>query len=261
MISGLYSAATALDNAIANQDAVAENLAHANVPGYRRRGLIFGTFEQQLQEATAQLATPVPPFQPRTVEAAAESPAAQSLFGAQPLLGFTGFEPGQLQHTGNPLDVAATGSTFFVVEGPSGTLYTRNGTFRLNEQNQLETTGGLRVRGQGGSITLPPDASRIAITPDGRVLADNVEIDRLTLANFDDPRVLQRAGTSVFQGPASPPEPEPGTARIEQGYRESSNVQVVNEMVAMLAGLRHYEAADRALRSISEAVALTTRPQ
>ena len=95
---------------------------------------------------------------------------------------------------------------------------------------------------------------------DGLLYANGAEVGRLELATFQDPRALRRAGTSLFEGPA-PQTPPPGSVRVEQGYREGSNVQVVNEMVSMMLGMRYYEAAERALRSLSDTVSQATRPE
>jgi flagellar basal-body rod protein FlgF len=236
MIRGLYSAASALDAATQNQEMVADNLAHCTTPGFRRHSLMF----ESLQGAAA---------------------ADGGAFGVGRAAPYTSFEPGPVQQTGNPLDLALTGNAFFVVDGPQGPLYTRNGAFEMNSQGELQTKGGLTVRGQGGGrLRIPPGTVRINVSQEGTVLADHEEVGRLQLASFANPNVLQRAGTTLFQGPAAAT-PEPGTFRVEQGYREGSNVQMVNEMVSMIAGMRHYEAAEKAMRALSDAVAHNTQPQ
>jgi len=173
---------------------------------------------------------------------------------------FTSFEPGPMQQTGNPLDLALSGNAFFVLEGPRGPVYTRNGSFELNSQGELQSKGGLKVRSQGGRLVIPNTTSTIRVTADGVVQADGSEVGRLELAQFSDPNQLQRAGPTLFDG-ATPRTPEAGTVQVNQGYREGSNVQVVQEMISMMLGMRQYEAAERAMRAMSEAVAQNTRPQ
>lgn len=260
MIRGLYSAATGQDAAILNQNIVAQNLAHATVPGYRRQGIVFTTFEQAVAQAALPTAPGAMTAGPPAVQTTTGN-ATDSLLGTQSSGTFTAFESGPLEYTGNPLDVAATGDAFFVVQGPGGELLTRNGSFRLNADNQLVNPSGFLVRGQGGPITFPPDAREITITLDGVIMANNQEVGRLLLAQVPFPQMLERAGTTVFSGGVPRGQPEPGTVRIEQGYREGSNVQAVTELVSMIAGLRLYQASDRALRSLSEALGLQTRPQ
>jgi flagellar basal body rod protein FlgG len=238
MIRGLYSADAAIETAQLNQELVAENLANAATPSYRRVGMLFaapqaGDFD--------------------------DTPDNRSIQGPRPGSLYTSFTPGSMQHTGNPLDVAISGDAFFVVDGPNGPLYTRNGAFNMNAQGELRTPSGLPVRGVGSRIVIPQNTTNIAIGKDGTVLADNVQVGQLQLAQFTDPNALRRAGTTLFEGPA-PQTPTPGAATVEQGYREASNVQVVNEMVHMMFGMRQYEAAEKAMRALAETVGQHTKP-
>jgi flagellar basal-body rod protein FlgF len=257
MIQGLYAAATGLDARSLQQDVISENLAHATVPGYRQRGVAFQTFDAQL----SGLQRPAPP--PPPPPAANEPPpnVKPVLQGTQLTQLFDNFTPGPLEYTGNPLDVAASGNTFFVLDGPSGPLFTRNGSFTINQQGELVNQNGLRVRSEGGAITFPAEAGRIAISDEGVITSNGQEIGRLQLENVPDPRVLQRVGTTLFTGFTSQGRPDPGAVQVIQGYREGSNVQPVQEMVNLIAVQRYYDAAQRALRALSDAVALNTRPQ
>lgn len=239
MIRGVYDAATGMTEALINQEVIANNLANANTAGYRRQGYVFGSFQAALNQAATN-----------------NTQVSDVIAG-----GYTGFEPGPVQNTGNPLDLAITGDGYFVVDGPGGQLYTRNGSFDLNAQGQLQTKSGYLVRGEGGAIAIPPETANITVTLEGVVLADNNQVGRLQLARFPNPNNLRRMGDTLFQGPPAPAQQELGNVRVEQGYREGSNVDVVREMIGMLAGLRQYEAAERGLRSLAEATALNTRPQ
>lgn len=238
MIRGMYSIATALETATTNQELVAENLAHVATPGYRRHALLFETFNPAR---------------------GGEHPSAQ-VAGVRTAGQYTTFNPGPVQQTGNPFDLAIAGDAFFVIDGPNGPLYTRNGAFQVNAAGELQTKSGLRVRGQGGSITIPQGARTISIGADGGVMADGNRVGQIELAAFDNPGLLRRAGVTLFEGPTPRP-PAPGSARVEQGFREGSNVQVVQEMVSMMLGMRHYESAERALRAMHESVGLNTRPE
>lgn len=242
MMRGIYDAATALSEAQVNQEVNAANLANSATTGYRSQGYAFGTFAATLDQAVSGL--PAGP--------GAETNASGI---------YTNFDPGPFENTGHPLDLAISGDGYFVLNGPGGTLYTRNGAFELNSEGQLQTKSGLLVQGEGGPITIPANASRITVGPDGIVLADNTQVGRIQLARFPNPRgTLRRVGDTLFQGPPPPVQQDLGDVRVEQGYREVSNVQVVREMVSMLSGVRYYEAAQRALRSLSEAESQNTRP-
>ncbi len=232
MIQGYYSAATAMRTALQNQDVLASNLAHANVPGYCREGLAFESF--------AAFADP------------SGGTAPPPLHGAKTSQHFTTFSAGEHQYTGNPLELAIQGEGFFVLDGPNGPLYTRNGQFQIDGQGELVSHSGLPVRGANGPLRIPANAAKITVGLDGTVSADKTEIGQLRLVSFADASQLTRAGTTLFEAPRGV-EPGTSTASIRQGYREGSNVQVVHEMVQMIAGMRQYEAAAKALRSLSDA--------
>jgi flagellar basal-body rod protein FlgF len=263
MLRGLYAAASGLDANLLSQDAIAENLAHAGVPGYRRQTAIFESFDPDLdQSATVSAGSPAASIAgPRTTATAADL-GDTGLWGCRPAFLSTDFSQGAIKFTGNPFDVAAgNASTFFVVDGPNGPLLTRNGTFTLDSQNQLVTRSGLPVRGQAGRIVIPSTTATVVIGNEGAVIADGVQVDNLLLARVENPRTLVRAGDTLFQGTIPNGPPIPGTVRVAQGYVEEPNENIVVDMVNMVSGLRHYEAAQRAMRSLDEAVGQNTRPQ
>ena len=242
MLRGMYTAAGGMETAARNQDIVADNLSHATTSGYRRQGLLFE----------------VPAYS--LINSSQES-ASRNAIRAPEVGSYTHFEPGPLERTQNPLDVAIVGDAFFVVDGPNGPLYTRNGGFELNASGQLQTRGGgYLVRGQGGPITMPANATQITVGSDGTISANGAEVGRLDLASFSRPDELQRVGGTLFEGGARET-PAPGSVRVEQGYREGSNVQAVQEMISMMLGMRYYESAEKAVRAISDAISLNTRPQ
>lgn len=241
MIRGLYSSAGALQVAERNQEVIAHNLAHAHIPGFRRQLVAFESFAQDQQSAGMQV-------------------GHTSSVGAPTHRPITVFEPGAMQHTDRPLDVAINGDGFFTIEGPNGPLYTRNGAFEMDPQGVLQTSGGQPVSGTSGKITIPPGTIQIQIREDGNVLADGNQVGQIKLAAFDDPNQLTRAGTTLFEAPRGV-RPKDSQATMQQGYRETSNVQVVDEMVRMIAGMRMYEASQRAMRAISDATELRTNAQ
>ena len=238
MLRGLYQAGSALQSAALNQEMAAENLAHATTSGYRRQGMTFEALVSGALTAND-----------------AGSPSSSGGSG-----GFTTFAPGPLQQTGGSLDLAINGDAFFTLDGPNGPVYTRNGGFVIGNSGDLQSASGMRVRGQGGPINIPQEAGDVRIAADGTVYADGTEIGRLQLAQFENNQALRRVGTTLFEGPA-PRAAEPGSVRVEQGFREGSNVEMVQEMISMMVGLRQYEAAERALRALGDAMGQNTRPQ
>lgn len=252
MLRGLYSAASGMTSNLLLQDVVSENLAHAAVPGYRASGVAFGSFAGTLSDL------PQPPA-PGAVPAASELITQGQLFGTTPTIPYFDFSPGPLVPTGNPLDLALTNNTFFVLDSPAGPVFTRDGAFRLNANNQIENSGGLLVRGQGGNITVPPNTAKITVSAEGRVFADGQPVDQIQLEVITSPAGLTRAGPALFTGrqPQSPP--PAGTASVQQGYLEGSNVNPITQMIGMMTNLRFFEASQRALRSISDALGQRTR--
>jgi len=241
MLRGLYAAATALDSASQVQEVVASNLSHVTTPGYRQRGVTHETFDRALQRAT---------------------PPTGDIVGTRVSGVFHDFEAGALQHTQAPLDLAlGDADTFFRVQGPNGQqLFSRNGTFHLNQAGQIVTQAGYPLLGQGGPITLPPDTTLINIASDGSVTANGEAVTRVQLVKFTNPEKLTAVGPTLYDAPQDAGQ-LPTEGRILQGYRESSNVNAANEMVQLMIGSRYFDAAQRVLRAIGESVQLNTRPQ
>jgi flagellar basal-body rod protein FlgF len=241
MIRGLYSSAGALQMAERNQEVIAHNLANAGMPGFRRQLVAF--------ESSDQLDPPH-----------GTHPAHASEIGAPGPNVITVFEPGAIQHTQRSLDFALKGDGFFTVEGPDGPLYTRNGAFEMGIDGTLQTGGGLPVSGTTGRLTIPPGTVEIVVQEDGAVLADGAQVGQMRIVSFDDKRQLVEAGTTLYEAPKGV---VPGAARstVHQYHREGSNVQVVDEMVRMIAGMRMYEASQRAMKSISDAMEQRTTGQ
>jgi flagellar basal body rod protein FlgG len=241
MLRGVYSLASAMDVAATNHELVAENLAHVNSPGYRRQSMQFESYAPAMAAGTSPQ-------------------AGDGITNVRSGGVYTQFDSGPLQQTGNPLDVALGGDGFFVMQGPRGPLYSRNGAFELGPGNQLVSRSGLPVLAGGGPVSLPENAGSIQIGHDGTISVDGTPLAKLDVVTFDRPDSLRRAGDTAFEG-GNPVPAADGRVTVEQGFREGSNVNVVNEMVSMMLGMRHYEAAEKTLKSISDAIAQQTRPQ
>jgi flagellar basal-body rod protein FlgF len=234
MFYGIYSNASAMGLAAKQHEVVANNLANANVPGFRRSVLLVtanpiarGEFQGDLEEA----------WKNRQV-------ASTRVDQTQ----------GAIVRTGRQLDMAINGDGFFVIETPQGIRYTRAGAFQVNEQGTLVTPDGHSVVGEG-AITFNPEVSMGDVTVDsaGVIRAAGTEIGKLKLVSFAEPELLEQTGPTRFADPAGITSSD-ATGTVMQGALESSNTSTMHEMVAMIAGMRHYEAAQQALRSISEVI-------
>lgn len=240
MIRGLYAAATALDSAQHAHEVTAANLANVSTPGYKQQGVRFETLNIELGRA---------------------DPPPGDINGTRFAATYTDFRPSALQQTGNPLDIAISEpDQFFVVQGPSGPLYTRGGSFRLTPEGQVVTQAGYPLLGDNTPIAVPQNTSKVNVATDGSVTADGTPAGRIRLVRFANPGQLTPVGPTHFSAPPTAP-PQDGPGRVSQGFREASNVNPNEAMVGMIAATRYYEAAQRAIRAISDSIQLNTRPQ
>jgi len=238
MISGLYKAAHAMEAAEFRHQASAENLAQAHHPGYRRRLVRETSFESALGQQQNPTAATLPTGD-----------------GSGDVDVHVDFESGPLRQTGRSLDIAVQGDGFFVVDGPDGPLYTRNGGFHVNQAGQLVTIDQLPVLSEDGPLTLPNGVSSqaIQVSATGEVLADGQLLGQLQLASFEDNTLLTAAGVSLF---AAPPgvQPQPSQVQVVQGFLEQSNVAAIDELVSIMVGSRQYEVARKAMSVIEQAI-------
>lgn len=144
---------------------------------------------------------------------------------------------GPLNFTGNSMDLGLQGSGYFVVEQDGEFLYTRNGSFRLDESGRLVTNGGAVVMDeQDNPIVFSPDESVIEISRDGSVRTENGEIGQLRIVNFADQQDMELIGSSLLRTNQVPFEAA-GT-EVVQGMLEGSNVIAISEMTRMIELLR-----------------------
>lgn len=242
MLKGVYGIATAQETAALQHAVVARNLAHTQVPGFRRLLTSVGAFEQQQPQATQ------------------EGPSADR-GGLQTQIDFS---PGAFTQTGRPLDVAILGQGFFVVQEAASNpanqqpqqFLTRRGNFLLNGDGLLVTPDNRPVLGRSGPvrITPAPEQTHLRIDQQGRVLLDDdtgntVEIDQLRIVTVPDESQLQAQGTTLFVDPTGTATPL-ATPQLATQTIESSNVQPVEELVRLIAIQRNSEAATRSLQAI-----------
>jgi len=178
--------------------------------------------------------------------------AVPSLPSATALTQWTDFSQGALHETDRPLDVAISGSGFFVVQTPAGPRYTRAGAFSVSQQGYLITPGGSQVLGQGGPIVIR--SPMVTVSPQGEVRDDGRTVDSLRVVDFPRPYQLIKENQGLF-APANPTvAPEPAKDyQVVGGALEESNVNAVRTMVEMIDMLRRYEAAQRAIQAEDEA--------
>jgi flagellar basal-body rod protein FlgF len=172
--------------------------------------------------------------------------------GAHNITHWTDFSQGAIHETERPLDVALTGSGFFVVQTPAGPRYTRAGALSVNAQGNLVSAGGFQVLGVGGPITVR--SSKIVIGPQGDVQDDGQTVDTLRVVDFPKPYALIKESRGLFVPADVKVAPEAATDyQVIGGALEESNVSAVRTMVEMIDMLRKYETAQRAIQAEDDA--------
>lgn len=153
---------------------------------------------------------------------------------------------GALRLTSNPLDVALEGDGFFVLAGPSGPVYTRQGNFQLDPRGRLVGVSGYPVMGDAGEIVLPSADPRI--DAQGNVWDGQNPVSRLRVVSFENASELESLGAGVFSAANAASSPVENV-NIRQGFVEVSNISAMHEMVKLIEIMRHFEASQRMLKA------------
>lgn len=247
MFPALWIAKTGLDAQQTRMAVTANNLANVNTTGYKRSRAAFeDLLYQDVRQAGGQTSEQT------------QSPSGLMVGTGVRVVGTQKmFTQGNIAQTSNALDVAIQGRGFFQVLLPDGTqAYTRDGSFQMNSDGQLVTSSGYPVQPE---ITLPANAQSITIGSDGTVGAQiagqaaPTQVGTLQIADFINPAGLQPRGENLFietaaSGTAQPGSPGlNGLGTVTQGALETSNVNVVEELVTMIETQRAYEMNSRAI--------------
>lgn len=231
MIRGLYTSATAMKMELLSQEVITNNLANIDTPAYKRDFPIRSTFSSLLISRIEQGFSPVNFVGPLGVGGDLERV-------------YTDFSPGPLKFTENKLDLAIEKEGFFVVQTPGGERYTRDGSFRVNSQEELVTKDGFLVEGKQGPVSVKGD---FHFTRDGGVVVDGQLINQLRIVIPENSEAFQKIGNNLFGLKEGFRVLEASDFSILEGYLESSNVNVIREMAEMISGFRLYEAAQRSI--------------
>ena len=247
MIRSLWIAKTGLDAQQTQMDVISNNLANVSTTGFKRsravfEDLLYQTLRQPGAQSSQQTQLPS---------------GLQIGTGVRPVATERIFTQGNLQQTGNSLDVAIQGKGFFQVLLPDGTTgYSRDGSFQVDSQGQLVTSSGFAIQ---PAITIPADAVSVTIGRDGTVsvlqpgTATPTSVGSLQLASFINAAGLQSQGENLYaetaaSGTASINTPGTnGLGLLSQGYVETSNVNVAEELVNMIQTQRAYEINSKAI--------------
>lgn len=259
MNPALWIAKTGLDAQQTRMAVVSNNLANVNTTGFKKGRAAFEDllYQSKVAPGSAVTQNDVAPTG-LTLGTGVRVVATEKNFGQ-----------GNLQQTGNSLDVAVNGRGFFQVQMPDGSVaYSRDGSFRTNPDGELVTSGGLKLQ---PSITLPQGAQSVNIGSDGTVSvsiagqAAATQVGQIQIADFINPAGLMAKGENLYAETAASGAPQTGTAgasgfgTLVQGSLEASNVNVVEELVNMIETQRAYEMNSKAISTTDQMLQFVTQ--
>lgn len=252
MNQALWVAKTGLDAQQTRMSAISNNLANVNTMGFKRGRAVFeDLLYQNVRQAGGQSSQNTILPSGLMIGTGVRTVATEKMF-----------TQGNVVNTENSLDVAVQGRGFFQILRPDGTLgYTRDGEFQMDSTGQLVTSNGYVVQ---PAITIPANALSITIGADGTVSASlpgqatPSQVGTIQLADFVNPSGLQPIGENMFIETAASGTPQVsnpglnGVGTVIQGSLESSNVNVVEEMVGMIEAQRAYEMNSKAISTVDQ---------
>ncbi|MEW6591899.1 MAG: flagellar basal-body rod protein FlgF [Pseudomonadota bacterium] len=227
----IYTAMTGAKHILTQQATTSHNLANATTTGFRAQ---------------------VDQFRAVPVQGA---PLATRAYVVDSTTG-SDFRSGAIQHTGRELDVAVQGAGWIAVRAPDGSeAYTRNGSLRVDENGLLQTRDGLTVQGDGGPIAIPPGRNlalardgTISLVPDGSDATGLTTVGRVKLVNPPETDLV-RGDDGLFRLKSGRPAPIDANVNLVSGALESSNVNVVDEMVNMISLARQFDMQMKIIQS------------
>jgi flagellar basal-body rod protein FlgF len=224
------TAASGMRARMESLDMLANNLANASTGGYKVDREFFGLYVSQEAQDADNAGFDGSPDQLPVIEKQ-----------------YTDYSQGVIHATDNPLDLALSGRGFFAVNGPTGPLFTRNGSFKLTPGGELVTGDGLPVRTKGGGKIQTRSASPLEVSSDGTVTQDGQALGQLEVVTFDEPKQLGKQGLNYFHQVDPDATPGVSSAEVHQGKLEGSNVGSAESSVRLISVLRQFEMLSKAI--------------
>ena len=246
-MQSLWIAKTGLDAQQTRMSVISNNLANVNTNGFKRSRAVFeDLLYQNVQQAGAATSQDT------------KNPVGLNMgTGVRVIATEKNFKQGGSVDTGNPLDMLVEGRGFFQVLMPDGELaYTRDGSFKIDEQGRVVTAAGFEIQ---PAISIPDGVESVSVSSDGIVEAklpgqpNPIQLGSILTADFINPAGLQPEGQNLYVETAASGNPQVGTpgldglGKLVQGSLEGSNVNVVEELVAMIGTQRAYEMNSKAI--------------
>ncbi len=261
MNRALRTAATGMYAQQLNVDLIAHNIANVNTTGFKKTR---GEFQDLMYQTLKVSGTSTDP----NVQEPSEIQVGN---GAVPVATTRNFAQGDIQPTNNQTDFALQGDGFFQVRRPDGTIgYTRDGSFKISAEGTFVTSQGYQIE---PGITIPADTTAITVSSEGVVEAATVgsttptQIGQFELAKFVNPAGLRAIGDDLYVETPASGSPITGTAGTEgfgeimQSHLESSNVDVVEEMVNMITAQRAYEINSKTIKTVDDMLTIANNIQ
>ncbi len=261
MLRSLHTAATGMIAQQTNLDVIANNMANVNTYGYKKVRAEFQDLIYQTERAAgAQMGQGT--YQPVGVEIG---------LGVKTAATSRIFTTGIMQSTGRNLDVAIEGDGFFQITLDDGTIaYTRDGSFKMDANGSLTTTDGYQLM---PPVQIPQNTKEITITPQGMVYVkvgaqpEQTQVGQLQIVKFQNNSGLAATGHNLYLETPASGVPVPGIAgqdgygTIQQYFVEGSNVQTVEEMIALIKAERAFESNSKIITSASNILQVTNNLQ
>lgn len=243
MVSGINAAASGMMAQQLNIDVISNNLANVNTPGFKALMPVFKRVSDiELQEKSKNDGF----NQDKNLGTLSTGSTLDATI--------IDLQQGAMRKTENKLDFAINGNGFFVVGTDNGDSYTRNGSFTLNEEGALVTKDGYPVLSQSGSA-IKLDISnkgmdKINVTGDGKIFLGKQEIDKLKIVDFEKPTDLITAGNSLYKTANEEIKPKEAiNGKVEQGFVEGSNSNVIETMINTISATRTYESLAKVVKT------------
>ena len=248
---------TALSGALAQTtkiDTIANNIANVNTTGFKKDQQTFSEYLTAFEKEPEVIGIPRTPAS--IEEFYSTNGGDKSFVDASGT--YTNFEQGSLKNTGNKLDVALDGAGFFEVNTPAGVRLTRAGNFTVDGDGQLVTKDGHPVLMEGDNSAAPEERTvrfsgknSVSISDGGEVFDGDQKIGKISLVNVKNPDSLQKVGNNYygFKSNMAPEITSVAVPSLKQGFVETSNVNIVNEMTEMIMAQRVFEGTQKAIHA------------
>ncbi len=249
MLRSLYTAWTGMFNEQQRLDVISNNMANSATIGFKKEGATSQSFDKLM---TIKIRDKSEDWQKRAI--------GEMRLGVKVGETYTDYSQGSLRETGSTYDLALEGNGFFVVNftrtsGEQFEVITRCGSFHKTEDGYIVDADGNHLQGENGDVQVSNDSHEVVIDTDGTIYEDGVATDRIFIRDYEDYDYLKKFGDNYYL-PIDGATEKDAEGVIRQGYTEQSNVQVVSEMVNLIAITRAYEAGQKVIRSVDSTMEL-----